>query len=304
MELIHFQDLDYHHLGRLALALGEFDGLHIAHQRLIQEAVRFARENGLKSAALTFDPHPDFVLKKRPYQGYITPFSEKMKAMESLGLDYLIVVNFTSEFAGLAPEEFEKNVLSRFLIAKLFVGFDYRYGRRGAGTAERLKGIYPTRVMEEITFKDEKVGSTVIRGLLAEGRTEEAATLLGRFYSITGKVTPGEGVGRTIGYPTANIELAEDYHFLKKGVYAVYVTLGSEKFRGVCNLGHNPTLNYVERPRLEVHILDFNKNIYGREISVEFVRFLRPEIKYDNLADLAEQIKEDIAAAAKILEEA
>lgn len=304
MELIHFKNQNYHYLGGIALALGEFDGLHRAHQSLIGETVKYARENKLKAGVLTFEPHPDFVLKKRPYQGYITPLSEKVRAMAALGVDYLFVVNFTPEFARLSPEKFEREVLGRLDIRKIFVGFDYRYGLRGAGNPASLQEKYPVLVLDKIIHNEKKIGSSIIRSLLASGKTEEAAALLGRHYSITGRVIPGDGVGKKIGFPTANIEMAGDYHFLKEGVYAVIITVRGKKHAGVCNLGHNPTLNYVERPRLEVHILDFDEDIYGEEIAVDFVKYLRPEIKYSGPEALLMQIRKDIAQAAKILEEA
>lgn len=304
MELIYFDYHDYHHLGGIALALGEFDGLHLAHQTLIGEAVKYAQENNLKTAVLSFDPHPDFVLKKRPYQGYITPLAEKAKALAKLGVDYLFVINFTISFASLSPEEFEKQVLDKLDIRKLFVGFDYRYGSKGKGNPERLKEIYPTFVLERITLNNQKIGSEEIRDLLASGKTEEAAKLLGRYYQISGKVVPGDGIGRKLGIRTANIALEADYQFLKNGVYAVFVTLSGMKFFGVCNIGHNPTVNYVERPRLEVHILNFEKDLYGSEITVDFVRFLRPEIKFSDSAALVAQIQKDINQAVQILEEA
>ncbi|HHX80124.1 MAG TPA: riboflavin biosynthesis protein RibF [Acholeplasmataceae bacterium] len=303
MELIKFENQDYQHLGGITLALGEFDGLHLAHQKLINETIKYARENNLKAAVLTFDPHPDFVLKKRPYQGYITPLTEKAKTLAALGIDYLIVVNFTEEFASLLPEEFENNVLGKFDIRKIFIGFDYRYGAKGRGNSESLKAKYPVYVLERIDYNNKKMGSEGIRELLTHGRIQEVTKLLGRYYNIVGKVVPGNKVGRKLGIRTANINLEEDYQYLKKGVYAVFVNIDSKRYFGVCNIGHNPTINYQKRPRLEVHILDYEKDLYGKYISIDFVEYLRPEIKFSDPESLVKQIEKDIINAKKILEE-
>ncbi len=303
MELINFDYQDYRNLGGLALAMGEFDGLHLAHQKLIAQAIDFARNNGLKSAVLTFDPHPDFVLKKRSYQGYITPLPEKVKTLEALGVDYLIIIDFTSEFASLMPEEFEDYVLGKLDIKKIFVGFDYRYGSKGLGNSLRLKEKYPTFVLDRIDFNNQKMGSEGVRELLRDGRVDIAALILGRYYNISGIVIPGNQVGRKIGIRTANISLEEDYYNLQIGVYAVIVYIDNKKYFGVCNIGHNPTINYLKRPRLEVHILDFQEDLYGKEISIDFVRFLRPEIKFSEIKELQKQIDNDIKEARKILEE-
>jgi riboflavin kinase/FMN adenylyltransferase len=298
MELINF-DFKKYELGALAVALGEFDGLHLAHQILISETVNYAREQGIKSAVISFDPHPDFVLKKRNYQGYITPLSVKIKNMEALNIDYFIIVPFTESLSRFSPEEFETRVLDSFQIRKVFVGFDYRYGYRGEGNAERLQQKYPVYVLDKIEYHQEKMGSEGIRSLLLAGEVSEVAKILRRNYTVSGKVVPGDAIGRQIGYRTANIDLKEDFQLMRDGVYAVNVLLNNKQYLGLANYGHNPTLNYTERPRLEVHILDFNGDIYGQEISLEFLEFLRPERKYQRRDELKEQIENDIARVRK-----
>lgn len=303
MELIHFEYHKNYNLGDLVIAMGEFDGLHLAHQELINRAISYAKKINAKSAVFSFDPHPDFVLKKRNNQGYITPLNVKIKALETLGVDYFVLIPFTLEFSKVLPHEFEERVLSKFSIKRIVVGFDYRYGYRGSGNADTLKQNFDVDVVQQIDFMNQKMGSNEIRELLLQGKIHEVTQMLGRYYNITGRVVSGNKVGRKMGIRTANVTLEEHYQILRKGVYAVFVNLNNRKYLGVCNIGNNPTVNYVEVPRLEVHILSFDEIIYNEIISVDFVEFLRDEIKFDSVDELINQINEDIMKTREILEE-
>jgi riboflavin kinase/FMN adenylyltransferase len=302
MELIRFEFGKKYNLGNLCVALGEFDGLHLAHQTLIKRAIKSAGEINAKSAVISFDPHPDFILKKRENQGYLTPLNTKIRTLKDLGVDYFILIPFTLSLSKLPYEEFESTVLDEFSIKKLIVGFDYRYGFKGSGNTETLKKKYNVEVIDKILFKDEKMGSNSIREFLLAGRMDDVASSLGRYYNITGLVVGGNQVGRTIGIRTANINIDIEYQVLRKGIYGVIVEIKDKKYLGVCNIGNNPTLNYVEIPRLEVHILDFDETIYNEIISVDFVVFLRDEIKYDNKDELIKQINLDIENTRKLVE--
>ncbi len=301
MELIRFK-YKKQNLGELIIILGQFDGLHLAHQELINKAIAEAKKDNIKTAVLSFHPHPDFVLKKRGYQGYITPFKTKLKNLEKLGVDYWVIIPFTKAFSTLLPEEFETRVLDAFQVKKIFVGFDYHYGFKGQGNTETLKKKYPVFVLDEIAYKDQKMGSQAVRNLLTEGAVEEVAKILGRPYQISGIVVPGSQIGRKLGVNTANINLEEEYQELRHGVYAVKVFVKDREFLGVCNIGHNPSINYTRQPRLEVHILDFEEDIYGENISISFLKFLRPEIKYQDLTMLQAQIEADIQLVRKFEE--
>lgn len=301
MELIYFSKLKKINYGPLAVALGEFDGLHLAHQELIKKAINYSKEKGIKSAVISFDPHPDFVLKKRVNKGYLTPLKDKQAFLEKLGVDYFIIIPFTVELASLSPEAFIKDYLNVFQIEKLIVGFDYKFGFRGSGNPELLKKHFNLEVVERIEYNKQKIGSNEIREHLIKGEIKEVTALMGRYYNITGKVVMGNKVGRTIGIRTANVEIEEEYQILKKGVYAVYVYFGNNKYRGICNIGNNPTINYVKIPRLEVHIFDFDQEIYDQEISVDFVEFIRPEVKFRTAKVMVERIGVDIAKAKEIL---
>lgn len=302
MELIRFSNNQKYDLGPIVAALGEFDGLHLAHRTLINKACGFAREMHAKSAVFSFDPHPDFVLKKRINQGYLTPLSEKIRNLSEMGIDYFVIIPFSEEFSRITYQDFEKMVLGAFDIRKIVVGFDYRYGYRGIGNSETLKVRYPVFVLERIEMFHHKVGSNEVREHLLQGNIREVTALLGRYYRIVGKVIPGSQFGRQIGVRTANVALDESFQILKKGVYAVYATVEGIRYPGVCNIGNNPTVNYTEQLRLEVHIFDFYADIYDKIIMVDFVAFLRGEIKYNTVDAMVAQIQKDIAEAKEILE--
>lgn len=302
MELIRFDNKLTYNLGKLAVALGEFDGLHIAHQELINNVVSYAKVNNIKSAVISFDPHPDFVLKKRVDQGYITPLKVKIEKLKELGVDYFILVPFTLEFASLSPIDFIQNYLQKLEIELIVVGFDYKFGYRGSGNPETLKKYYNVIVIDRIELANEKIGSNEIRKFLIDGDMDSVKKMLGRYYNITGKVVGGNKIGRTLGIRTANIEIEEQYQIIRKGVYAVYVNIAGVKYLGVCNIGNNPTINYVSIPRLEVHILDFNQDIYDQTISVVFIKFIRDEVKFSSIEEMVNQINQDIINAKQILE--
>ncbi|MGB4537638.1 MAG: riboflavin biosynthesis protein RibF [Bacilli bacterium] len=303
MELIRFEFNKKYALPPLAVALGHFDGLHLAHRELIGRAVAAAKETGAKSAVITFDPHPDYVLKKRPPAGYLTPLPLKRELLASWGIDYLIVVPFSKELAELEPEEFENAVLASFDIKQIVVGFDYRYGRGGQGDGDRLKNKYPVIVVPAVTYQGEKIGSAFIRRMLTTGDMTAVRAMFGRYYEIRGKVAFGRGRGRLYGVPTANVVVSEDYHAVKKGVYAVFVTARGARRFGVADYGVMPTFALDEKPRLEVHIVGFSESLYGEEITVEFARYLREEKRFSDEKDLIKQIRRDIEAAQKIREE-
>ena len=215
MELIHFKNQNYHYLGGIALALGEFDGLHRAHQSLIGETVKYARENKLKAGVLTFEPHPDFVLKKRPYQGYITPLSEKVRAMAALGVDYLFVVNFTPEFARLSPEKFEREVLagSTSERSSSVLITDTDSGERE--TRQVCKKKYPVLVLDKIIHNEKKIGSSIIRSLLASEKRKRPQPCSGAITASREESYPGTGWAEN-RISHRHHRNGGDYHFLKE----------------------------------------------------------------------------------------
>ncbi|MFZ7943738.1 MULTISPECIES: bifunctional riboflavin kinase/FAD synthetase [Bacillaceae] len=292
-------NIDKDKIPQLAMALGYFDGVHRGHQQVILEAKRQAELKGLASAVMTFDPHPSVVLgKNKKHVQYITPLAEKMAIIEELGIDYLFIVHFTAEFAHLLPQEFIDQYVIGLNVHHAVAGFDFTYGRMGKGTMETL----PFHSREKFTFSvvpkfvqdNEKVSSTRIRQNLKEGRTIELPTLLGRFYRTTGVVIHGDKRGRTIGFPTANIEMSAEYIIPPVGVYAVRMKVQHDWYNGVCNVGYKPTFNKESlKLSVEVHLFDFNQEIYGDEVVIEWHLYIRNEQKFSGIEQLVTQIEKD-----------
>lgn len=285
----------------LALALGYFDGVHRGHQQVILEAKKHADEKGICSAVMTFDPHPSVVLGKTEQQiQSITPLTEKIKIIEELGIDYLFIINFTTEFANLLPQEFIDQYVIGLNVMHVVAGFDFTYGRMGKGTMETLpfhsRNQFSYSVVPKFTQADEKVSSTRIRKLLKEGRTDTLLSLLGRYYTTSGIVIHGDKRGRTIGFPTANVDINDDYIIPPLGVYAVRMKLDKDTqwYNGVCNIGYKPTFNKEAlHSSVEVHLFNFNEDIYGKEVVIQWHLPLRKEQKFSGIAELVAQIEKD-----------
>ncbi|MEH7440909.1 bifunctional riboflavin kinase/FAD synthetase [Bacillus sp. JJ1122] len=285
----------------MTMALGYFDGVHLGHQQVIMEAKRIADEKGIKSAVMTFDPHPSVVLGKSvQHIEYITPIDEKANVIRELGVDYLFVVHFTAEFSSLLPQEFIDQYIIALNVQHVVAGFDYTYGKMGKGTMETLQ--FHSRNKFEFTVvsklaraNDEKISSTLIRSLLRDGKVDSMPELLGRFYKTKGIVINGEKRGRTIGFPTANVQMDDQYITPPTGVYAVRIQIDGLWYEGVCNVGYKPTFHREkkEKPSVEVHIFNFNEEIYGKTAQVEWHLRLRSERKFDGIEQLVSQIDKD-----------
>lgn len=289
------------------IAIGDFDGVHLGHREVISRAIERARLLGVPAAIMTFDPHPREVLGKAQYSKILTPIAEKMRLFAELGVDQVYIVHFTPELARVSPEDYYKNMLYPLKPRVIVVGFDFTFGHRGQGTAETLaklaKAGESIEVIAPHNMDGEKISSTLIREQLHLGRLERVKPLLGRHYRIQGKVVKGEGRGRKIGYPTANLEPLDRYVIPRQGVYAVRVYLDGEVLKGVMNIGIKPTFHEDEEqpPTLEVHILDRNEDLYGRTLEIEFAAYLRPEMKFSSVEMLIEQIAKDAQRAKQIL---
>ncbi|MFI8574637.1 bifunctional riboflavin kinase/FAD synthetase [Rossellomorea aquimaris] len=284
----------------LVLALGYFDGVHRGHQRVIRAAVEKAKELKACSAVMTFDPHPSVVLgHKHKHIHYITPLEDKKEIIEELGVDYLFIVRFTSEFASLIPQDFVDQYIIGLNALHVVAGFDYSYGRLGKGTMETLpfhsRDMFTSTIISKLTDDDSKVSSTFIRECLKEGDVKKVRQLLGRPFKMKGTVIHGDKRGRKIGFPTANIELAYDYLTPKVGVYAVRMKIHDKWFDGVCNIGYKPTFKNPDEYSLsiEVHIFDFHASIYGEEVYIEWYERIRDEQKFSGIEELISQIQKD-----------
>lgn len=282
-------------LSKIVATIGEFDGVHLAHQKLILKTISIAQERKLKSALITFDPHPDYVIKSRRYEGYLSKLEEKATILENYSIDYLIVISFTKELMNSSKDEFFNNYLSKFNY--LVVGYDFKFGYQGSGDAKYLSdklGSNSLCIVDEVKYDGiHKISSNAIRTYLKEGRIEDANKLLGYPYWFYGKVTKGKGIGTTLGFPTANVVIDDEKFIPKCGVYRSFVIYNNLKYKGILNIGYNPSINPLTKPRLEVHILDFNENIYGRFIKIEIYHFIREEIKFSTKEELIYQIKKD-----------
>ncbi|WP_075528382.1 bifunctional riboflavin kinase/FAD synthetase [Sporosarcina ureilytica] len=293
--------------GQYSLAIGFFDGLHKGHQTVIQKAIDKARELEIQSAVMTFNPHPSHVLGDGKNKvGYITPFEEKATVLRSLGVDVLFVVKFDKALASLSPEQFVEVFIKKLGVKHVTAGFDYSFGAKGAGTMhdmERLSNdMYETTIVGKVIDQEDKVSSTRIRILLSEGKVEKAAILLGRNFRTIGTVVHGEKNGRKLGFPTANILPPEDSILPLNGVYAVQIMIDGKKYDGVCNVGVKPTFEKgQQQTTVEVHILDFEEDIYGKAVAVEWIYFIRPEKKFDSFTALIEQISRDKERAKEML---
>lgn len=288
---------NYNNTKKSILTVGTFDGVHVGHQKIIKKLNNDKQE--CKSAILTFFPHPRMVLQKEVALKLLNTIEEKKMLLEKAGLDYLIIESFTKEFSRLTALEFTREVLVNKLNAnKLVFGYDHRFGRNREGTFDQLKeyGELFNFTVEEISVKDIEnvaVSSTKIRKALSEGNITIANSFLGYEYMLTGNVVHGKGLGKKWNYPTINIQIKETYKLIPKtGVYLVRTIINQKQYFGIMNIGFRPTIN-GKYQTIEVHLLDFNADLYGKQIQVNLIKRIRDEKKFPSINELFEQIKTD-----------
>ena len=290
---------NYNNSNATIVTIGTFDGVHIGHQKIIKRLVDIAHKKHLNSVVLTFFPHPRMVLQNNNDIKLLNTIEERETILSDLGLDYLVVKTFTKEFANLSAEEFVKNILVDKLNAKhIIIGYDHRFGKGRSANIDDLKsfGKQYNFEVEEISvqdIEDVSVSSTKIRNALNDGEVITANTYLGYDFYITGKVAKGKGLGRKIGFPTANIEIAEDYKLIpKNGVYVIKTSIENKLVYGMMNIGMNPTVNGTKKT-IEAHFFNFNNDIYNQTLKIEFVARLRDEQKFESVELLKKQLKLD-----------
>lgn len=288
------------------LAIGDFDGVHLGHQDVIKQAQWIAKEQDCNMALMTFNPHPREVLGQTKYSRYLAPLDKKLDLFYHLGVDTVYIVKFDQQIAKVSPEDFVLHMLSKLHLHTIVVGFDFTFGYKGQGTVDTLrelcKGSIEVKVVKPYHLQGEKVSSTLIREHLHLGQLDQVKQYTDRYYFITGTVVHGAGRGRTIGFPTANILMNEPYVLPCNGVFAVNVIVDEKSLRGVMNIGVRPTF-YDEmhaEPSLEVHLIDFDGNLYGKDLKVEFIQMLRAEEKFDSVDELIDQIHKDVEKAKKV----
>ena len=289
------------------LTIGTFDGVHLGHQKIVERVVTNARQEGLLATVFTFFPHPRMVVQHDKGLKLIHTLEEKKQLLQQLGVDLLVVQPFNEAFAQLTAEEFVSTILvQRLNVKKVIIGYDHRFGRNRTANIDdmRLFGKKYGFAVEEISVQevDEvSVSSTKIREALNKGDVTTAEHYLGTPYSLTGRVVHGLKLGRTLGYPTANIQVTEDYKLIPKdGVYAVYSYIDGRKVYGMMSIGKNPTIE-GKGASIEVYFFDFNGDLYDQKLTIEFVQYLREEQKFATIDLLKKQLQDDETAARKAI---
>ena len=299
---------DLAHLpGPIFLAIGVFDGVHLGHQAVLRRALDDARLAGGTAVAVTFDPHPIRVLRPDQAPRLLTSTLHKLQLIRSLGLDHVLVIPFDRDFAATEPADFIRALADAGRpLREICVGFEWSFGKGRAGNLDLLRKLGPAHGFAEVgvpavALDGEIVSSTLIRRAVEAGDLPRAASLLGREFTILGTVVEGERIGRTLGFPTANLS-AHNEQFPPNGVYAAEARRGSKNLPAAVNIGVRPTIKNATSERLlEVHLLDFDESIYGEDLEITFRQFLRPEQKFASREALRDQIARDIARARAVL---
>ncbi|HBW53036.1 MAG TPA: bifunctional riboflavin kinase/FMN adenylyltransferase [Herpetosiphon sp.] len=305
---MHFAELaSVHYQTPTLLTIGKFDGVHQAHQQLLRRLVERARQHNCHSAVLTFDPHPDEILRPEREIRYLTTINERAALMQELGIDLLAVLPFTHATSQLSPKAFLQLLLNHVPVRELWVGPDFKLGHRGTGTIPVLQEFgqelgFTVEPIPYWTLDGEIVSSTAIRTSLAAGDVQTANHYLGRAFSLQGTVIPGDQRGRKIGFPTANVQIASNHTLPADGVYVCKVQLLDDRrsFGAVTNIGVRPTFGVLGRA-VEAHLFDFNEDIYGRPLRVSFLQHIRGEQKFAGIEQLVAQIGRDAQFAREWL---
>lgn len=296
-----FKDIsDCKNVKNPVLTLGMFDGVHIGHQCIIQKLIQIAEKIDGESTLLTFEPHPRLILSDGLANlQLLTPLEEKIELLKKNGLQNLILHPFTKEFSQLSSDEFVRDLLvGQMNVHTIVIGYDHHFGRNREGNFEQLQILskelnFNLVKLEEVRNDDLHISSTQIRNGLLEGNVDFAQKGLGEFYALKGKVVHGDKLGRTLGFPTANLELPQYKLIPKNGVYLVKVNFKNNTYKGLLSIGTRPTVTNSEEKRVEVYIMDFKDEIYGEDLSVELIQFIREDMKFNSLDELIQQMNWD-----------
>jgi riboflavin kinase/FMN adenylyltransferase len=305
--LMHFNSLDNLHLQNAWLAIGIFDGVHLGHRALLNRLVEGAHAAEAQAVVLTFEPHPAIVLGgKKDFKCLTTP-AERIALLQALGVDVVITQRFDRAFADQTASEFMHLVQGSLDLHHLVLGYDTALGRDREGNVTRLTELgeemeYTVEIVEPVRKGESVISSSAIRDLIREGAVRQASRLLAGFYTLSGQVIHGDGRGRHINIPTANIEPPEGKLIPADGIYATWTRVGGERFRGATNIGTNPTFTPEKQSAsIDTHLLDLDRDLYGQEVKLEFVTRLREELKFASVEALLEQIRIDINRTRLVL---
>lgn len=290
------------------VAIGNFDGIHLGHQAILKKTIERARANHGTSVVLTFRPHPSQILAPEKPTLLLTPFEDKIRLMESFGIDMVLLVEFNKEFSHQTPAEFAQDLLHEKIGCKeVIVGEKFAFGKNRAGTVTDLSRFgqklgFTVFVQQNLTLNGAIVSSSRIRALLQEGNIGVAAKMLSRPYTMSGEVVPSEGRGRKMGFPTANINLSGKL-VPKEGIYAARATFSDDPTlrNGIAYIGSKPTFTRQGAAQVEIHLFDFHKNIYGKKMEVSLLEWIRADEKFDSPEALIKQMQKDIKKARSIL---
>src|SRR5207253_4896217 len=292
--------------GPLFLAIGVFDGMHLGHQAVVSTSAEHARTVNGTPVVVTFDPHPEKILRPDEAPHLLTATPHKIALIRALGVRHLLIISFDKHFAATEPEDFVQQLIQHSKpLREICVGHEWSFGKNRRGNLELLKKLgaqfdFNVVGIPPVTVNSEIVSSTTIRRAIEGGDLKKAATMLGREYTILGTVVRGDDLGKKIGFPTANLS-AHSEQFPPNGVYFAEARLDGSVYPGVVNLGYRPTVSTSKSERvLEIHLFDFDRDIYGQDVEVRFIRYLRPEQKFENVDALVRQIELDVHQARKL----
>lgn len=305
MEIIRLKNKEQTNcLQNSVVAIGYFDGLHLGHMQLLKKVIDISRQTGLKKGFMTFDRHPKEVFGQSDFQ-YLMSLQQKQHLVEQMGFDYFFIIKFDRAVASKDPQTFIDNYIIKNQIRHVVCGFDFHFGKNGQGDINTLKAcshsFYEVDVIKKYEIDHKKVSSSLIRHCIHQGKIQRANYLLDRPYRITGQVIHGRKNGHKLGFPTANVAVGQ-YVVLKRGVYAVYIYVEGCRYKGMANIGINPTLGSLKQISLEVHILDFNDDIYDQTVDVDFIEHIRDEVHFQSVNELIEQLNRDKKYIDRILD--
>ncbi len=306
---------DFVKINNAVVTIGTFDGVHIGHQKIISRLIEVSRQIHGETVILTFFPHPRMILHPEDHEiKMISTMSEKAERLEKIGIDHLIITPFTRDFSNLSPQDYIRNILvDKIGTKQIIIGYDHRFGKDRTGGMEELQRFskdfgFEIEEIPEQDINDVAVSSTKIRSAILSGDVKTAHDFLGYPFHLTGKVIKGDQLGRTLGYPTANLFIEETYKLIPAdGIYAVRVKIESGEnvntLNGMAYIGHRPTLNGMTR-NIEVNIFDFNADIYGLSMRIDFLHFIRGDEKFNSLDELKAQLAKDETVVRNMLQKA
>ena len=295
---IDVNNIELEEIKNLHLCLGFFDGLHLGHVELINAAL----QDGL-TGVMTFDVPPNFATGKNIRNCCLTSIYDKSNLLDKMGVKYLFILRMSKELLQMPKDEFVEKVLKAINPVAIYVGEDYRFGFEAKGTPNYLSNFFDTHIIPLKQFAHRKISSRYVRDLIENGKVDEVSDYLGRNYSLVGLVVQGKGNGVKIGFPTANLELDYPYVLPKIGVYMGYVKVLNSTYKALICVSTHPTIMELNEPQIEVHLLYFKGDLYGCEVEVEFVKYMRDIFRFDNLELLQEQLKKDRDIAKEALRE-